>query len=212
MLRPRLEVRESDPSYVYNIVEIFHSVQGEGFRSGIPHVFIRFGKCNLRCEWCDTNFDEYEAMTAQQIMEKVNEYPCKNIIFTGGEPMLNDLWPLARMLKQQHYHLSVESNGTVAIPDGLLDWICISPKDQMYPNVSIKQRVGDELKCVYVGQSLSMYDDLKDGFSHLFLQPCYDEGATVEENGRGFALTEAVVKDNPAWRLSLQTHKWMGIL
>ncbi len=212
MLRPRLEVRESDPSYVYNIVEIFHSVQGEGFRSGIPHVFIRFGKCNLRCEWCDTNFDEYEAMTAQQIMEKVNEYPCKNIIFTGGEPMLNDLWPLARMLKLQNYHLSVESNGTVAIPDGLLDWICISPKDQMYPNVSIKQRVGDELKCVYVGQSLSMYDDLKDGFSHLFLQPCYDEGATVEENGRGFALTEAVVKDNPAWRLSLQTHKWMGIL
>lgn len=212
MQPPRLEVRESDPSYVYNIVEIFHSVQGEGFRSGIPHVFIRFGKCNLRCEWCDTNFDEYEAMTAQQIMEKVNEFPCKNIIFTGGEPMLNDLWPLARMLKQQHYHLSVESNGTVAIPDGLLDWICISPKDQMYPNVSIKQRVGDELKCVYVGQSLSMYDDLKDGFSHLFLQPCYDEGATVEENGRGFALTEAVVKDNPAWRLSLQTHKWMGIL
>ena len=212
MLPPRLEVRESDPSYVYNIVEIFHSVQGEGFRSGIPHVFIRFGKCNLRCEWCDTNFDEYEAMTAQQIMEKVSEFPCKNIIFTGGEPMLNDLWPLARMLKQQHYHLSVESNGTVAIPDGLMDWICISPKDQMYPNVSIKQRVGDELKCVYVGQSLSMYDDLKDGFSHLFLQPCYDEGATVEENGRGFALTEAVVKDNPAWRLSLQTHKWMGIL
>lgn len=212
MQPPRLEVRESDPSHVYNIVEIFHSVQGEGFRSGIPHVFIRFGKCNLRCEWCDTNFDEYEAMTAQQIMEKVNEFPCKNIIFTGGEPMLNDLWPLARMLKQQHYHLSVESNGTVAIPDGLLDWICISPKDQMYPNVSIKQRVGDELKCVYVGQSLSMYDDLKDGFSHLFLQPCYDEGATVEENGRGFALTEAVVKDNPAWRLSLQTHKWMGIL
>ena len=212
MLPPRLEVRESDPSYVYNIVEIFHSVQGEGFRSGIPHVFIRFGKCNLRCEWCDTNFDEYEAMTVQQIMEKVNEFPCKNIIFTGGEPMLNDLWPLARMLKEQHYHLSVESNGTVAIPDGLLDWICISPKDQMYPNVSIKQRVGDELKCVYVGQSLSMYDDLKDGFSHLFLQPCYDEGATVEENGRGFALTEAVVKDNPAWRLSLQTHKWMGIL
>ena len=212
MQPPRLEVRENDPSHVYNIVEIFHSVQGEGFRSGIPHVFIRFGKCNLRCEWCDTNFDEYEAMTAQQIMEKVNEFPCKNIIFTGGEPMLNDLWPLARMLKQQHYHLSVESNGTVAIPDGLLDWICISPKDQMYPNVSIKQRVGDELKCVYVGQSLSMYDDLKDGFSHLFLQPCYDEGATVEENGRGFALTEAVVKDNPAWRLSLQTHKWMGIL
>ena len=93
-----------------------------------------------------------------------------------------------------------------------MDWICISPKDQMYPNVSIKQREGDELKCVYVGQPLSMYDDLKGGFTHLFLQPCYDEAASVEANGQGFAMTESVVKENPEWRLSLQTHKWMGIL
>ena len=145
-------------------------------------------------------------------MATVAKFPCKNIIFTGGEPMLNDLWPLARTLRHEGYHLSVESNGTVVIPEGLLDWICISPKDQMYPNVSIKQRKGDELKCVYVGQPLSMYDDLKDGFSHLFLQPCYDEAASVEVNGQGFAITEAVVKENPEWRLSLQTHKWMGIL
>lgn len=205
-------VLEGDWAKVYNIVEIFHSVQGEGFRSGIPHVFIRFGVCNLRCEWCDTNFDDYEQKSVADIMDVVNKFSCKNIIFTGGEPMLNDLWPLARVLKQQGCHLSVESNGTVAIPDGLLDWICISPKDQMYPNVSIKQRTGDELKCVYVGQPLAMYDELVDGFTHLFLQPCYDEKATVEDNGRGFALTESVVKENPRWRLSLQTHKWMGIL
>lgn len=204
--------RAADLQTVYNIVEIFHSVQGEGYRSGIPHVFIRFGKCNLRCEWCDTNFDEYDEQTVATILQQVAQYPCKNIIFTGGEPMLNDLWPLARPLKQQGYHLSVESNGTVAIPEGLLDWICISPKDQMYPQVSVKQRSGDELKCVYVGQSLSLYDDLKEGFSHLFLQPCYDETDTVEENGRSFALTESVVKEHPDWRLSLQTHKWMGIL
>jgi organic radical activating enzyme len=109
----------------YNIVEIFHSVQGEGYRSGIPHVFIRFGVCNLRCEWCDTNFDEYEQMNVSDILAEVLQYSCKNIIFTGGEPMLNDLWPLARVLKRRGYHLSVESNGTIAIPDGLFDWICI---------------------------------------------------------------------------------------
>ena len=205
-------VLDGDMTKSYNIVEIFHSVQGEGYRSGIPHVFIRFGVCNLRCEWCDTNFDVYEQKSVAEIMEVIGQFPCKNIIFTGGEPMLNDLWPLARVLKKDGYHLSVESNGTVAIPAGLLDWICISPKDQMYPNVSIKQRAGDELKCVYVGQPLSMYDGLKEGFSHHFLQPCYDEEASVEENGRSFALTEAVVKENPQWRLSLQTHKWMGIL
>ena len=151
-------------------------------------------------------------MTVIDILADVLQYPCKNIIFTGGEPMLNDLWPIARVLKRRGYHLSVESNGTVSIPDGLLDWVCISPKDQMYPQVSIKQRSGDELKCVYVGQSLTMYDELKEGFNHLFLQPCYDENDTVERNGRTFALTEEVVKQHPDWRLSLQTHKWMGIL
>jgi len=206
------EEGQHDMDVTYNVVEIFHSVQGEGYRSGIPHVFIRFGNCNLRCEWCDTNFDEYEEMSVLDILDLVLEYPCKNIIFTGGEPMMNDLWPIARVLRQHGYHLSVESNGTIAIPEGLLDWICISPKDQMYPQVSVRQRTGNELKCVYVGQSLSMYDGLKDGFDHLFLQPCYDEHDTVEQNGRTFALTEDVVKRNPEWRLSLQTHKWMGIL
>ncbi|MAD55229.1 MAG: 7-carboxy-7-deazaguanine synthase [Euryarchaeota archaeon] len=202
----------ADLAVSYNIVEIFHSVQGEGFRSGIPHVFIRFGRCNLRCEWCDTDFDTYQEMSVIDILGEVLKFDCKNVIFTGGEPMLNDLWPLARPLKRRGFHLSVESNGTVEVPEGLLDWICISPKDQMYPKVAIKQRTGDELKCVYVGQPLSIYDELKAGFDHLFLQPCYDEHESVENNGRSFGITEGVVKENPEWRLSLQTHKWMGIL
>ncbi|MEC8541071.1 MAG: 7-carboxy-7-deazaguanine synthase, partial [Candidatus Thermoplasmatota archaeon] len=101
--------------------------------------------------------------------------------------------------------------GTIGIDEGLIDWICVSPKDQLYPNTKIKQRTGDELKCVYVGQDLSLYDELVPGFDNLFLQPCYIESESVEWNGRNFALTEAIVKDNPRWRLSLQTHKWMGI-
>ena len=204
--------RAEDLAANYNIVEIFHSVQGEGYRAGIPHVFVRFGACNLRCEWCDTNFDEYEVMPAIDVLGEVLKYNTKNVIFTGGEPMLNDLWPIARLLKARGYHLSVETNGTIAIPDGLLDWICVSPKDQMYPNVSIRQRTGDELKCVYVGQPLEMYNELRSGFDHWFLQPCYDDQQSVGENGVLFGLTEQVVKDHPEWRLSLQTHKWMGIL
>ena len=201
----------SDLQHIYNIVEIFHSVQGEGARAGIPHVFVRFGNCNLRCEWCDTDFLTYTAMTAGQIIEEIGKYNCKNIIFTGGEPMLNDLWPLRRLLNQNRHHISIETNGTISIDDGLIDWICVSPKDQLYPNTKIKQRTGDELKCVYVGQSLSIYDEIASGFDHLFLQPCYMENESVEWNGRNFAHTESIVKDNPNWRLSLQTHKWMGI-
>ena len=202
---------QSDLEYEYNIVEIFHSVQGEGAKSGIPHVFVRFGKCNLACEWCDTDFNKYEKMTVGMIVERVLAFKCNNVIYTGGEPLLNDLWPLSRELKKHEIHLSCESNGTVKVPEGLLDWICISPKDQEYPNVSIKQRTGDELKCVYLGQDLRMYDDLKQGFDYLFLQPCYIETESVEWNGKNFAMTESVVKNNPEWRLSLQTHKWMQI-
>lgn len=201
----------SDFAKEYKIVEIFHSVQGEGHRTGIPHVFIRFGKCNLKCEWCDTDFETFSIMNAIDILSEVMKFNCKNIIFTGGEPMLNDLWPLHRLLKSRGYSLSIESNGTIEIPEGLVDWITISPKDQLYPNASIKQRVGDELKCVYVGQNLSMYDELKQGFDHLYLQPCYMEKESVEWNGKNFCDTEEVVKQNSEWRLSLQTHKWMGV-
>ena len=196
---------------MYKIVEIFHSVQGEGARAGIPHVFIRFGKCNLACEWCDTDFETYEEMNVKEIVKIVNEFNCNKVIYTGGEPMLNDLWPISRELKKLGIELSCESNGTIEIPEGLLDWICISPKDQEYPGVKIRQRSGDELKVVYVGQDLTMYDDLKQGFDNLFLQPCYIESETVEWNGKNFSLTEDVVKANSEWRLSLQTHKWMQI-
>ena len=201
----------TDLASEYRIVEIFYSVQGEGAHAGIPHVFIRFGKCNLQCEWCDTDFEQFDMMSSVEILGEVMKYPSKRIIFTGGEPMLNDLWPLHRLLKSRGYTLACESNGTIEIPEGLLDWICISPKDQMYPGVKIRQTTGDELKCVYVGQDLKLYDELVGGFTHLFLQPCYLDTESVEWNGRNFTMTEEVVKNNPPWRLSLQTHKWMGI-
>ncbi|RPG77719.1 MAG: radical SAM protein [Euryarchaeota archaeon TMED248] len=194
----------------YPIVEIFHSIQGEAFHMGVPHIFIRFGNCNLRCEWCDTNFLEYDEMKLEDIVEKVLNYQCKRVIFTGGEPCLQDLDTIGRELKKYDINLSVETNGTLKVPE-IIDWVCVSPKDQLYPNSKIIQRTGDELKVVYCGQDLSMYDDLKLGFTHHYIQPCYIDSDSVEQNGLNFAMVEDVVKLNHGWRLSLQTHKWMGV-
>ena len=198
-------------SQIYPIVEIFHSVQGAGVHSGIPHVFVRFGNCNLRCEWCDTDFLTYEERTLSSIVDEVLSYNCERVIFTGGEPAMQDLDTIGTILKHHGLKLSIETNGTIPV-DSIIDWICVSPKDQMYPNVAIKQRTGHELKVVYVGQSLDMYNELKEGFEHHFIQPCYIESDSVEANGRSFAQVEELVKSNRGWRLSLQTHKWMGVL
>ena len=198
-------------SATYPIVEIFHSVRGEGFHAGIPHVFVRFGNCNLRCEWCDTDFLTYEERKLDSIVDEVLSYGCDRVIFTGGEPALQDLSTIGSSLKRKGISLSIETNGTIEV-DPIIDWICVSPKDQLYPNAKIIQRQGDELKVVYCGQNLDMYDDLKMGFSHHFIQPCYLDSESVEENGRSFQAVEKLVKESQGWRLSLQTHKWMGVL
>ena len=206
-----MEICTGDYLQKYPIVEIFHSVQGEGFHTGIPHVFIRFGNCNLRCEWCDTDFMTFEDMDIDSIIEEVLSYDCDRVIFTGGEPAMQDLSVIGKRLKEHGISISIETNGTIPV-DPIIDWICVSPKDQLYPNVSIKQRTGDELKVVYCGQDLALYDELKKGFTHLYIQPCYVEGESIEENGKSFQIVERLVKDSPGWRLSLQTHKWMGVL
>ena len=197
-------------SQIYPIVEIFHSVQGEGFHAGIPHVFVRFGNCNLRCEWCDTDFLTYDERTLESVVEEVLSYDCDRVIFTGGEPAMQDLATIGTALKEHGIDLSIETNGTIPV-DPIIDWICVSPKDQLYPNTKIKQRSGDELKVVYCGQELDLYEELKQGFKHHFIQPCYIESDTIEENGKSFQLVEKLVKESPGWRLSLQTHKWMGV-
>ena len=152
-----------------------------------------------------------EDMDIDSIIEDVLSYDCDRVIFTGGEPAMQDLSVIGKRLKEHGISISIETNGTIPV-DPIVDWICVSPKDQLYPNVSIKQRTGDELKVVYCGQDLELYDELKRGFTHHYLQPCYDDDDSVDENGKSFRIVERLVKNSPGWRLSLQTHKWMGIL
>ena len=141
----------------YPIVEIFHSVQGEGHHCGIPHVFVRFGNCNLRCEWCDTDFLTYEEKELDSIVEEVLTYNCDRVVFTGGEPAMQDLATIGRRLKEHGITLSIETNGSIPV-DYIIDWICVSPKDQVYPNVTVKQITGDELKVVSAKKHRSLID------------------------------------------------------
>ena len=106
----------------YPIVEIFHSVQGEVFHAGIPHVFVRFGNCNLRCEWCDTDFLTYEDREIDSIVDEVLSYNCDRVIFTGGEPAMQDLETIGSILKEHGINLSIETNGTILV-DPIIDWI-----------------------------------------------------------------------------------------
>ena len=195
----------------YPIVEIFHSVQGEGYHTGTPSIFIRFGGCNLQCSWCDTDFSKWDRMSITEIMTILEQWTTRRIIYTGGEPAMQKLRPLSNELHSKGYNIAIETNGTIELKEGLVDWICVSPKDMLYPEFSIKQRKGDELKVVYTGQDLSMYDNLKKGFDNLFLQPCYDESKDAGTNGKTFYSTFDIVMQNPGWNLSLQTHKWMGV-
>ncbi|KYK94336.1 radical SAM protein, partial [Aggregatibacter actinomycetemcomitans serotype d str. SA3733] len=117
----------------YNIVEIFESLQGEGFNTGMPCIFVRFGKCNLTCPWCDTNYNQFERMTLAQVMEEVRSFSSKNIIITGGEPtIVPNIEILLEQMKSEGYFLAIETNGLKPIPPQI-DYIATSPK-RLYPN------------------------------------------------------------------------------
>ena len=115
------------------INEIFYSLQGEGFLAGIPSVFVRFAGCPLRCRWCDTKYAWYEKAgknySIDKIIQTVQQWPCKFVVITGGEPMINpDLPQLVRQLKAADKHITIETAGFAFIPDLACDLMSISPK------------------------------------------------------------------------------------
>ena len=177
------------------INEIFYSLQGEGYYTGTPAVFIRFSGCNLRCPFCDTHHEEGTLMSDEQLIEAVSAYPCRLVILTGGEPSLWIDEALIERLHQANKYICVETNGTHPLPEGI-DWVNCSPKE----GAPVVLTHIDEVKVVYIGQSLAPYAALP--AQHHFLQPC--SGQNTEEVVR-------YILSHPEWRLSLQTHKLIHI-
>ena len=195
---------------MFKINEIFHSLQGEGFHTGTPAVFVRFSGCNLHCAFCDTQHQTGTLMSTQAIIDEVNKYPnAPLIVLTGGEPSLFIDEAFVEELKRQTgKHIAIETNGTRALPKNL-DWVTFSPKTgfdggDAEPCVLTQC---DELKVVYLGQDLSKYDGIQ--ATHRFLQPCYSENPEQRQANMKDCV-DAVMK-NPGWRLSLQTHRILNI-
>ena len=206
---------------VYKVHEIFYTLQGEGAHSGIPAVFVRFSGCNLRCPWCDTEFEGYKEMTAEQIVSEIqNLYDIPNVrrkmcILTGGEPALQADKQLIDAIHAAGFYIGIETNGTRPIPDGI-DWITCSPKEGT--KLALKQV--NEVKVVFTGT----YDpevwrtQLK--AEHWLLQPLRYTGEWLMMSGvdeweddANDNLDETVryILAHPFWRLSVQLHKIVGL-
>lgn len=177
------------------INEIFYSLQGEGFHTGTPAVFVRFSGCNLKCHFCDTQHEQGRMMTDEEIVREVMKYPAHFVILTGGEPSLWIDDAFIQLLRATGKYICIETNGTHALPSGI-DWVTCSPKKDG-PVVLEKM---DEIKVVYEGQDLTPYESFP--ATYFFLQPC---------SGLNTAETVECVLRRPRWRLSLQTHKLIDI-
>lgn len=188
--------------------EIFYSLQGEGYWTGCPSVFVRFSGCNLKCSFCDTKHESFTEMSADDIVKAVRQYPARRVVLTGGEPTLQMTSELLDKLRAGGCFIQIETNGTVALPRDMLeriDWITLSPK-----NAPVRIGRFDELKVVYQAQDMSVYDSLAAMKPKaMSLQPCdYGQKALNQAN---LKATIDYVLAHPEWRLSLQTHKMTGI-
>lgn len=189
--------------------EIFYSLQGEGFWTGTPAVFVRFSGCNLACEFCDTDHSGHVDMTEEEILRQILRYPARRVVFTGGEPLLQLNERLLRLMSDNGIKVHVETNGTVAVDPAvgsLIDWVTVSPKKSEVALSKI-----DELKVVYQGQDLSHWESAVPASRcrWRYLQPCdYGDAA---RNAESIRLTVDYVKAHPQWALSLQTHKLIDI-
>lgn len=188
--------------------EIFYSLQGEGFFSGTPSLFIRFSGCNLKCPFCDTQHLHGTEMSEEEIVEKACTCKAQHVVITGGEPSLQLTTTLVDKLHNIGKFVAVETNGTHPLPDNV-DWITLSPKDAFVqtPKAQIALTHCNELKVVYTGKPLADYSKVK--ADHYFLQPC--DVSNAEKNKEILEGTIAYCLAHPQWHLSLQMHKLIGV-
>ena len=194
----------------YPIVETFHSIQGEGSWSGVNTFFIRLGGCDVYCPWCDQkeswNSKGHPQISVTDIIQQATSAKPAIVVITGGEPLMHNLYPLTEELKDNNLRVHLETSGAHPF-SGVFDWVTFSPKPYKPPHESIYQYVS-ELKVVIANR-----EDLQWAIAQAsklppttlkYLQP---EWNTPNSQG----LIWEYVLQHPEWRISLQTHKFMGV-
>lgn len=192
--------------------EIFYSLQGEGAQMGLPVVFIRLSRCNLRCSYCDTDFSASTPMSLREIAEVVASYPVHNILWTGGEPTLHLTSEIVEFFHQQGYRQSIETNGTRPVPKGI-DYITCSAKPEAFSLLwsNFPQGV-DEWRFPF-GPSAPLppaVESLPPARAY-FLSPIYEPSEAISTPLRALEECIEYIKQHPIWRLSIQLHKIIGI-
>lgn len=193
------------------VVEEFYSIQGEGFHFGKPAYFLRIGGCDVGCSWCDTKFswnpELHPVIDTDKLILNIINCPAKAVVITGGEPLLFDLDYICHELKEHHIETLLETSGSHPV-SGIWDWICLSPKKNMPPLESIF-KLANELKVIVQDDSDFTWAEENarrvNDSCELYLQPEWSVFEQVID-----PLSE-YVKANPAWKVSLQAHKFMRI-
>lgn len=193
------------------LVEEFYTLQGEGYHTGSAAYFIRIGGCDVGCSWCDTKFswnpELHPPVPIEQIVLNASSHPAGAVVVTGGEPLMVNMEPLTSALKEQGMRTFLETSGAYPLT-GTWDWICLSPKKNMPPVGDIHEKA-HELKVIIAGE-----EDIDWAIEHsgmvgpdckLYLQPEWSNREKM------LPLVIEYAKNNPAWSISLQSHKYMHI-
>ena len=192
------------------IMETFISLQGEGYHTGTPSFFIRIGGCDVGCHWCDVkeswNPELHPLKNVDQIIQSIPTY-IRTVIITGGEPLLYDLHYLTNRLKQNKFQIHLETSGSSKLT-GTFDWICLSPKKNLPPLPEIYP-LADELKIIIFNKKdfeFAEQEALKVRKNiPLYLQPEWSRREKILSQ-----ITDYIIR-HPHWRLSIQTHKYLGL-
>jgi len=199
-----------DKGEMLPLMEAFYTIQGEGFHTGTPAYFVRIGGCDVGCHWCDVkeswNAALHPPTATAIIVEEATKY-AKTIVVTGGEPLMWDMTFLTKKLKESKLNVHIETSGAYPVT-GTWDWFCLSPKKNKLP-VDAAYAIANELKVIVFNKHDFIFAEEQaarvNPNSILFLQP---EWSKKEEMT---PLIVDYVMNNPKWRVSLQTHKYLNI-